>query len=147
MTDFQARASQQGQAFEDQAVIVLESLGYVILGRNVVDDDLGIEVVVELRGPDGTVYWAEFKGSWAGRQPGLRRTDTVKKALANAFLANAAGDRPPMIILTSHLPEPGTRGETMLRVALQAGAITGVFNINDPTDQARLNDLPMLDSH
>ena len=88
---------------------------------------------------NGVIYWAEFKGSWQGKIPGLRRTDTVKKALANAFLVATAPDEyPPVIILTSHLPVAGSSGDRMLEAAAAAGAVAGVFNINDPDDVARL---------
>ena len=56
---------------------------------------LGIEIDARMVSVNGVIYWAEFKGSWQGKIPGLRRTDTVKKALANAFLVATAPDEYP----------------------------------------------------
>lgn len=139
MTNFQAMAGQQGRVFEDACRTLLMAQGHHVSDKPLRVANLGIEIDAEVDTRGGSTVWAEFKGSWQGTRPGLQRTDTVKKALANAFLvATAPNGYPSFIILTSHLPAPGSSGDRMLAAAAAAGAVADVFNINDPNDVARL---------
>lgn len=140
--DFQSLSSKQGAAFEQQCRLVINSQGLLVSDSPFTVPELGIEIDGEITAPSGNRYWAEFKGSWQGSKPGLRRTDTVKKALANVLLVYVApGDYPRMVVLTSHLPKPSSRGAAMLRVALESGALLDVINVNDPIDVGRLQSL------
>lgn len=132
-------AGLQGQIFEDACRVLLTAQGHQVSKKPFPVSALGIEIDAEVIAQSGATYWAEFKGSWQGKRPGLQRTDTVKKALANAFLVSTAPTQyPPVIILTSHLPVSGSSGDRMLAAAAAAGAVAGVFNINDTSDVARL---------
>ena len=132
-------AGVQGRAFEDACRALLTAQQHEVSPKPFRVPALGIEIDARMVSVNGVIYWAEFKGSWQGKIPGLRRTDTVKKALANAFLVATAPDEyPPVIILTSHLPVAGSSGDRMLAAAAAAGAVAGVFNINDPDDVDRL---------
>lgn len=140
--DFQSLSSKQGQAFEQQCRLVISTQGLLVSATPFAVPELGIEIDGEITAPSGNRYWAEFKGSWQGTTPGLRRTDTVKKALANVLLLHVAPGRyPPTVILTSHLPKAGSRGAAMLRVALESGALRDVINVNDPSSVPRLRQL------
>ena len=88
---FQARGVRQGKAFDEQCRLVLQGLGFEVSDRPFTVADLGVEFDAEIRSQSGRVFWCEFKGSWHGPRPGLRRTDTVKKALADAFIALPGG--------------------------------------------------------
>ncbi len=139
---FQSLSSKQGQQFEQQCRLVIRSHGLWVSDSPFAVPELGIEIDGEITAPSGNRYWAEFKGSWQGSTPGLRRTDTVKKALANVLLAHVGPGRyPPIVVLTSHLPPAGSRGHVMLEVALQSGALRDVININDPAAVTRLRQL------
>lgn len=139
---FQSLSSSQGRQFEQQCRLVIRSQGLLVSDSPFAVPELGIEIDGEITAASGNRYWAEFKGSWQGSTPGLRRTDTVKKALANVFLAHVATGRyPPVVILTSHLPQAGSRGAVMLQVALESGALRDVININDPAAVGRLRQL------
>jgi hypothetical protein len=141
VTDFQADATEQGRLFEQQARMVCRQNGFTVGGRLVVAE-LGIEVDAVLATVKGTEVWAEFKGSWRGTRPGMRRTDTAKKALCDALLAwGDEEEHPPFIILTSHTPEPGSRGDRMVAVAIAVGAVVAVLNINEPADVAKLAEI------
>lgn len=142
MTDFQADAVEQGRLFDQQARMVCRHAGFTSVGDRLVVAELGIEVDAPLTTINGTTVWAEFKGSWRGARPGMRRTDTAKKALCDALLAWADEDeRPPFIVLTSHSPEPGSRGDRMVGVAIAVGAVLAVLNINEPADVATLGEI------
>lgn len=139
---FQARGVRQGKAFDEQCRLVLQGIGFEVSDRPFTVTDLGVEFDAEIRSTSGRVFWCEFKGSWHGPRPGLRRTDTVKKALADAFIAHAAqGDYPPTLFLTTHTPNPGSSGARMLEVAVTSGALMDVINVNDPKDMERLQRL------
>lgn len=137
---FQAAAGIQGRQFAEQCDTLLVHLGYQLRGRRVLDD-VGVEIDQEAVRPDGTRVWFEYKGSVQGNRPGLRRTDTLKKAIANGALLAAHPDAAPYIIVTSHLPEAGA-GAAMLRTALRLGYLTDVVCLYDPTATARLGGRP-----
>lgn len=139
---FQARGVAQGRQFDEQARLVLRGLGFAVNEKPFTVPELGVEFDAEIRSKGGKVYWCEFKGSWYGTRPGLRRTDTAKKALADAALAHVApGDYPPIIVLTTHLPPAGSSGDRMLRVARESGVVSDVICVNDPSNMARLQAL------
>lgn len=133
--DFQARAGEQGREFDRTCRSLLRLAGFVVDDRPFAVDELGIEVDAAALAPTGVTYWCEFKGSWFGPRPGCRRTDTAKKAICDALLTWVDdGDWPPFLLLTSHLPSPGSRGDRMLQVALSCGALLRAINVNDPAD-------------
>lgn len=138
MADFQSLAGRQGRQFSDQCDLVLESEGFA-LGGSLRLADLGVEIDrVATRG--GRDVWFEYKGSFRGQTPGMRRTDTVKKAIANGALIAAIPDHPPYVVLTSHAPERGS-ALAMVQAATQLGYLGDVICINDPAAVQRLRHL------
>ncbi|MXV88611.1 MAG: hypothetical protein F4117_14505 [Acidimicrobiales bacterium] len=81
----------------------------------------------------------EYKGSFKGARPGMRRTDTAKKALLTGFLLRAIGDDTPYYVLTSHLPERGA-AQRMIDAAVGAKAVSGVLQMNDPVASQALTE-------
>lgn len=138
MTDFQSLAGRQGRQFSEQCDLVLESEGFV-LGGSLRRPDIGVEIdQVAERG--GRTVWFEYKGSFRGETPGMRRTDTVKKAIANGALIGAIPDHPPYVVLTSHVPERGS-ALAMIEVAVRLGLLADVICMSDPAAVRRLRDL------
>jgi hypothetical protein len=135
--DPQASSSEQGRRFEVYCANWLVMLWACKPGGPKRLPELGIEIDFEIKCPAG-VFFVECKGSWRGSRPGARRTDTMKKALANAFLLDAGrrlgGDYPPFIILASHLPERGAAA-AMLDVALKSGAVAAAFEFDRDTNE------------
>ena len=70
-------------------------------------------------------------------RPGLLRTDTVKKEVANGALLSAADVRQPYVILTSHVPESGSAA-AMLATASRLGYVSDVICVYVPEDAERL---------
>lgn len=136
MSDFQSAASIQGRQFADQCDLLLKTYGFA-LGPKVLLAGVGIEIDREAVSASGRVVWFEYKGSIQGSRPGLMRTDTLKKAIANGALLHDLEDRPPFVVLTSHLPEAGA-GAAMLAVALRLGYLDDVICIYRPADTGRL---------
>lgn len=139
MTDFQASAGIQGRQFTDQADQLLKHYGFELQGRHVFPE-LGVEVDQTALSPKGTLVWFEYKGSVQGKRPGLLRTDTLKKAIANGALLVAHEDRQPYVVITSHLPEQGSAA-AMLRVGLELGYLSDVICLYNTTDTQRLRAL------
>lgn len=133
---FQAASGIQGRQFAEQCDTLLEHLGYQLHGRRVLRE-VGVEVDQEARSPSGRRVWFEYKGSVQGNRPGLRRTDTLKKAIANGALLAAVDERSPYVVITSHLPEAGS-GQAMLGAALRLGLLDDVVCLYDPAATARL---------
>jgi hypothetical protein len=133
---FQASAGIQGRQFAEQCDTLLTHLGFELLGRRVLTD-VGVEIDQEAVGPTGAPVWFEYKGSIQGHRPGLRRTDTLKKAIANGALLRAVPDAAPYVVITSHLPEAGS-GAAMLRNALELGYLADVVCLYDPSSTRRL---------
>ncbi len=139
MTSFQASAGIQGRQFADQCDQLLAHDGYELQGRELLRD-VGVEIDRVARSPRGRLVWFEYKGSVQGSRPGLLRTDTLKKAIANGALLAAMPERHPYVVLTSHLPDAGS-GAAMLRAALDLGYLTDVICIYAPADAQRLRTL------
>jgi len=139
MTDFQASAGIQGRQFADQCDQLLSHDGFDLRGREL-KRTVGVEIDRVAQSPRGNLIWFEYKGSVQGSRPGLLRTDTLKKAIANGALLAAEADRRPYVVLTSHLPDTGS-GAAMLRTALELGYLTDVICIYMPADARRLRSL------
>lgn len=133
---FQASAGIQGRQFAEQCDTLLAHYGFQLLGRRVLAE-VGVEIDQEARSPAGALVWFEYKGSVQGNRPGLRRTDTLKKAIANGALLRSLADPAPYVVITSHLPEAGS-GAAMLEVALRLGYLSDVVCLYDPKATARL---------
>lgn len=134
---FQSASGVQGRQFAEQCAVLLAGLGFEV-GPRLVLAEVGVEIDCVARSPRGAEIWFEYKGSVQGRRPGLMRTDTLKKAIANGALLAALGDHPQYVVLTSHLPEGGA-GLAMLRAALALGYFADVVCIYDPKQTGRLS--------
>lgn len=139
MSSFQRAAGEQGRQFAQQCDLLLEQSGFQLADR-VLLRNVGVEIDREAIAPSGEPVWFEYKGSVQGARPGLLRTDTVKKAIANGALLAALPDHPPLVLLTSHIP---TRGGAfaMLSTAERLGYFADVICIYDPPQAARLRQL------
>lgn len=116
--DFQARASRDGRDFEHIAERLLQAEGWTINERNVLIAGIRIDLVAT--DPLGERWTVECKGSWEGSRPGSKRTDTVKKAIGDAWYLSRQPVPLPHLLLTSHLPERGV-AHLLLSEARRAG--------------------------
>jgi hypothetical protein len=137
---FQAASSAQGRQFADQCDLLLHSSGFGLGACRVVLTEVGVEIDREAVAPSGRPIWFEYKGSLQGHRPGLLRTDTTKKAIANGALLRSIPDRPPFVVLTSHVPKVGS-GRAMLDAAIRLGYLDDVICVYDPADAVRLKRL------
>jgi hypothetical protein len=145
MEDFQASASVQGKAFEETVRTILRTLACAIVQEHLADALSHEEIDLVVDTPNGVRLWVECKGSWNTAKkdiPGLRRSDTSKKAVATAWHLRSAHQTkmPPYLLVTSHLPRPGSYSDDLLKAAVADGLFVGVVAMTDlPTWLAKFD--------
>lgn len=128
--DFQARASKEGKAAQAIAEQVLEEAGFTVVGRNAKIRGLGVTVNFIVRSDDDRDWYFDVSGAFTTTRGGLLRTDTVWKSLGRAHVL-AVNGKTPVVLLTSHLPRPGSEGD----VALHRAGIDTVFDVVQMFDE------------
>jgi hypothetical protein len=127
ITNFQAESKYSGDLFESQVLEDLGRFGQQNIEKNVVVKDVGCEVdfAYDFR---GTQVYVEAKGGLQGegKRPGAKRTDNVKKAIANAALIKSRYPETQYIVYFSDLPKYGSSSHKMLKTAVRAGFIDSV---------------------
>ncbi len=110
---FQGRGPREGAEFDQVALDYLESTGAVVIQRG--GKIAGIPIDGLVRGTNGKVFCVLAHGNIDdGPRPGLRRTDTVRKAGDTAFLLAEVPHTPPLLVVTSHLPTNPRRQAALL---------------------------------
>jgi DNA modification methylase len=116
-TRFQARAVREGHRAKEIAHAVLQDCGF---GDLQVDRRFSSGVEVNLVATDvaGRRWFFDVSGAFTTTRPGLRRTDTVWKALGRAAALQASGAGGyRLVFLTTDLPPRGSTGHHALRTA------------------------------
>ena len=148
VSNFQKAASVQGNHFHKECIHALEYAGFEIADQHVVLSDVGIEIDAIVNNAHGIAIPLEFKGSLQGDRPGLRRTDTLKKAIANGYLLTLSELNQmmtPLVVLTSHLPENG-HGKAMIE-AVKRDAIMAFIDNRDGRRLRRLCNMTEEELH
>jgi hypothetical protein len=128
MNNFQAESKKAGDEFEDIVEAHLNSLGTVMY-KNYTVPNTGVEVdfvhMHTVSSKEMVLELVEAKGGNAGdkKRPGAERTDNVKKAVANGAILKFVHPNIRYIVYFSAKPKPGSYGDHMLQVALDAGYI------------------------
>lgn len=114
-------SKQIGDEFEMEVLKDLETRGFEYISRNVHMKGTGCEVDF-LASKDLTVWHVEAKGgrSGIGKRPGAKRTDNVKKAIANAALIKAVYPDIYFVAYFSSRPKLNTYSREMIDVAKSA---------------------------
>lgn len=136
--NFQGLASSQGSEFHSECIRALLNAGFKIEAQRYRIDAVGIELDAVTTNRDGVLMPWEFKGSWNGTRPGLHRTDTLKKAIANGYMLTRWADHDvytPLLVMTSHGPWL-TDGSCL--AMYQATERTIVLDFVDSRDYKRL---------
>ena len=98
--DFQARAVREGRQAKEIAEILLDECGFVDIRSDVKIAGLGIELnfVANDHGDD----WAfDVSGAFTSSRAGLKRTDTLWKALGKAAVLHEDRTDLPLVLLTT----------------------------------------------
>jgi hypothetical protein len=103
---FQSRARREGELYDDVALEHLVAAGAAVeVGRHKIEH---YPVDARIVAANGGRYLVAAHGNFdEGSHPGLRRPDTVAKMAQRAVMLHAKGAL-PLIVVTSHLPKPGS---------------------------------------
>jgi hypothetical protein len=127
---FQQRGQEQGAAFEEICEGALAQAGFDLAGRHIYVAAAGVNSDFVVTNRHGLLFYVTAKGSWSGSRPGLIRTDTFRKAIAEAALLTWRGYG-RVLLLSTHLPAAGS-GLAMLRATPR----TVLFDVLHPTRNA-----------
>lgn len=138
MRTINSNCTQDGIDFEN-AVIAYEALTYgsQLVARNVPMPEIGIEVDMILKTPvmDGNgncvktiTKYVQTKGGRVGlsKKPGAKRTDSVKKGIADGALFKSAEPNEWFTLYFSDSPSNGSASEAMINAALDSGIVDEV---------------------
>lgn len=139
--DFQARAVREGRQAKDLAGILLESCGFSDIRPDVKMSNLGIELNFLATDQAGHEWAFDVSGAFTSSRAGLRRTDTLWKALGKAAVLHESHGELPLVLLTTDAPARGSPGYAALKVLM--GSRRPVFDLVEllnTRDQERLRD-------
>jgi DNA modification methylase len=136
---FQARSSRDGKKAQSYARERLEACGFTEVEENVKLRGLGVTVNFRAVAPTGREWFFDVSGAFSSSRPGLRRTDTLWKALGRASIIRQDSRDVPLVFLTTDRPAPRSAGARALENAVTAGLVSMVVEMQDPTDIDRLH--------
>lgn len=113
-TNFQRRATREGQDAKRIAITTLEHSGFSISEVEKKFPDLGPQINIIADDTKGDKWYFDVSGSHQTGRPGLQRTDTAYKTLARSCVFAKNGYR-PYILLTTHAPKPGLTSDKTIR--------------------------------
>jgi site-specific DNA-methyltransferase (adenine-specific) len=139
--DFQARAVREGKASKDVAEFLLAECGFTDIRADVKLPG-GVEVNFSAQDAGGSLIYFDVSGGFTSNRPGLKRTDTLWKALGKAAVIQQVRRNSRLVLLTTDAPAPGSAGDLALReVVGKRKPIYDVIEMLSPTDQQRLRRL------
>jgi hypothetical protein len=119
--NFQSESKKTGDAFEELVYADLVSRGYSDIQPNVYIEGAGCEIdFLASDHPWDKIEYVEAKGGLDGngKRPGAKRTDNVKKAIANGSLIKALHPEIYYVVYFSSTPSEGYSSE-MIYTALK----------------------------
>lgn len=146
--DFQSRAGREGRAAKAMAFQVIEWAGFTGIEENVKLPG-GVEVNFRARTHDGRQFLFDVSGGFTSNRPGLKRTDTLWKALGKAaVLREAHQDHDGLLLLTTDRPTKGSSGDAALLACTGTGGlIRDVIQLRNEDDHRRLRSLLRGEAH
>ncbi len=133
--DFQARAVREGRKAQEKARQVLSGCGFSQI-REKASFSCGVEVNFSALDQTGRTWLFDVSGAFSITQrPGLRRTDTLWKAIGRASVLHTAGFERPLVLLTTDRPAPNSAGHRALQAVTGPGKpVHAVIEMEDPED-------------
>lgn len=113
--DFQARAVREGKAAKEYAKELLLACGFKDLQTDVRFPQ-GVEVNFVAQDQAGRQWFFDVSGGFTSTRPGLKRTDTLWKAVGKAAILKEVKPNIPLVLLTTDAPDEGSAGEAALKV-------------------------------
>lgn len=118
-TNFQSESKKSGDDFESLVLQDLMLRGFSEIDKNVYMIGTGCEVDFVAKGK--RFEYIECKGGKEGekKRPGAKRTDNVKKAIANGSIMKKIYETMYYVVYFSDTPEPGSYSDEMINIALK----------------------------
>jgi DNA modification methylase len=129
------RMRREGRKASDIARLVLQQAGFsAIVARGVMVRGIGVDI----RAQDelGRRWYFDVVGGFSTEQPGLRRNETLWRALGKAGALVAADPGLRFVLLTTELPLPGSVGAKAIAAA-RGTSVVDVVDLLDDGDVAR----------
>lgn len=143
VSEFQSQASKTGRTYRDHVANVLRSTyGCAIVGYDV-QHASGVEFDLHVRTANGHEVGIECKAAAGGTRPGMKRSDNVWKVLGYLYRfaqwhgMNPGSVRPRYMVITSDVPDVGTKWNEMLNTAVLHGDLE-LMVIPYPTNDSML---------
>ncbi|MGH9012369.1 MAG: DNA-methyltransferase [Acidimicrobiia bacterium] len=137
--DFQARAVREGRAAKDVAHELLRGCGFEDIKPNQRFPQGGVEVNFKAYDQTGRPWFFDVSGGFTSNRPGLKRTDTLWKALGKAAVLRAIEPMTHLVLLTTDTPTKGSAGDAALSVVCGPDRpIFAVLRMRSEDDQRRL---------
>lgn len=136
--DFQSRAVREGRKARELAGSLLRESGFSIEKEDQRFPG-GVEVNYAATDSTGRRWLFDVSGAFTSPRGGLRRTDTIWKALGKAAVLRATLESEySLVLVTTDLPPPGSSGAAALKAAINGGLIQDVIEMLNRDDQGRL---------
>jgi hypothetical protein len=119
--NFQSESKKSGDAFEELVYQDLVNRGFSDIQSNVYIENAGCEIdFLATQHPWDKIEYVEAKGGLdgEGKRPGAKRTDNVKKAIANGSLIKSLHPEVYYVVYFSSTPSEGYATE-MINTALK----------------------------
>ena len=135
--NFVRHAVEAGRKAHDIAAELLEGFGFEILRSPAKVRGGGVQFSFLLADQAGGEWWVDIAGAFTTVRPGLLRADTLWKALGRASVLAGADPDAKLLLLTPHLPRPGSEGDRALHT-LGPSAVFDVIELFGDEAAARL---------
>jgi len=129
-SDFQSDSKKSGDHFEYLVYSDLISRGFTKIKKNHYVEGTGCEVDFFADDKEYVEAKGGFEGN--GKRPGAKRTDSVKKAIANGALIKAIKSDSYYVVYFSSMPHANSYSDQMLKLALQNKIIDEIRYIDNP---------------
>lgn len=137
--DFPSRAIREGRQAKELAGLILRECGFEEIQQDVKLPGLGVELNFVATDAAGSEWAFDVSGAFTSSRAGLRRTDTLLKALGKAAVVHERRADLAMVLLTTDAPEKGSAGYTALDVMKGPGKMVfDLIVLLDAKGQARL---------
>ena len=138
---FQVRAVREGRAARDLAREALEVCGFTDIEASVALPG-GVDVNFAARDAAGHTWYFDVSGGFTSNRPGLKRTDTLWKAIGKAAVLHQQQPSVPLVLLTTDAPTSRSAGAEALNAVMgPKKPVRDLIVLTSTTDLDRLRGL------
>jgi site-specific DNA-methyltransferase (adenine-specific) len=136
---FPGDAVREGRQAKDFARLLLEHCEFTDIRADVKLARLGIELSFLALDQGGNEWAFDVSGTFSSSRAGLRRTDSLWKALGKAAVLHQGRKDLPLVLLTTDAPARGSAGSTALEALRGSGGpVLDLVELLEPADHERL---------